>query len=51
MIAHPLYRLHRNAFGRLEFSGPNGEAHADNAVPDGALGAFLAGKPAEREDE
>jgi len=28
MIDPPLYRLHRNAFGRLEFTGPDGETHA-----------------------
>ena len=25
--------------------------HADNAIPDGAFGAFLTGKPAEAKDE
>ena len=28
MMALPPYRLHRNAFGRLEFTAPNGEVHA-----------------------
>ena len=31
--------------------GPHGQRHAGNAVPDGALGAFLARQPAQRKDE
>ena len=36
---------------RAEDGGDDGETHADNAVPDGAFGAFLSGKATKRKDE
>ena len=37
--------------GAAEDGGDDGERHADDAVPDGALGFLLVGEAAEGEDE